>query len=81
MTDCCSQEIAGTAMPMARPRNAICTDSRLTPARNVPSARSVRRTRLVAGVGSICCTPDTSMRFIVTRTAIQCSAWVQIRRN
>lgn len=66
---------------MATPRNAIRGDSRLTPARLVPSASNVRRTRLVAGVGSSCWTPDTSMMFIVTRTATQCSAWVQISRH
>jgi hypothetical protein len=48
--DCFSQDIIGTAAPIARPRKAVCSDRRLTPARNGPYASSVKRTRLIAGV-------------------------------
>src|ERR1700680_4010177 len=75
--DCLTHETAGTARAKTSPRKHNSSEARLSPARKEPSASNIRRTRLVAGAGSNCCTPDSNMMFMATRTAIQCTAWVQ----
>jgi len=85
------EELAGIAIPIARVTGiavSLCesqkTDSKdrkFTPARKVPSASSVKSTRLIAGAGNICRTPDSSTIFIVTKMATQWSACVHNRRK
>jgi hypothetical protein len=68
-TDSFSQEMIGTAKASAAPKKQIGSNDKLSPARNVPSASNSKRTRLVAGVGMNCWTPDNSMMFMTTKTA------------
>ena len=51
-----SHAIAGTASAMRSPRKQNCTDSKATPARNVPSASSIKSTRPTAGAVNKLCT-------------------------
>lgn len=51
--DCLNHAITGTRSAMAKPRKMIGKDKRLIPARKVPSASSIKNTRLLAGAGNI----------------------------
>jgi len=61
--DCLTHETAGTARAKTSPRKHNSSEVRLSPARKEPSASNIRKTRLVAGAGSNCCTPDSNMMF------------------
>src|SRR6516164_6390978 len=75
------QAIAGIPSAMMRPRRQTCHENTCTPAVKVPSARRVKTASPVVCAVKILCTLLSSIKFITTRKANQCSAWVTIRRN
>src|SRR5262245_11918386 len=75
------QAIAGIPSAMIRPRRQTCHESTCTPAVKVPSARRVKTASPVACAVKILCTLLSSIKFMTSRKANQCSACVTIRRN
>ena len=79
--DCLNHAIAGTESAIATPRKLISKDRRLIPARKVPSASSIKNTKLFAGDGNRVLTLGNSMIFIMTKKVVQWSACVHINRT
>src|SRR5215471_5365366 len=75
------QAIAGIPRAMSRPRRQTCHESTCTPAVKVPSASRVKTASPVACAVKILCTLLSSIKFMTSRKANQCSACVTIRRN
>src|SRR5262249_19956475 len=75
------QAIAGMPSAMIRPRRQTCHESTCTPAVKVPSARRVKTASPVACAVKILSTLLSSIKFMTSRKANQCSACVTIKRN
>src|SRR5262249_17512566 len=76
-----TQATAGIPSAMIRRRRQPCHESTCTPAVKVPSARRVKTASPVACAVKILCTLLSSIKFMTSRKANQCSACVTIRRN